>query len=161
MKKNNLKMLFTLLIVGACSLGLKAQDKDEVQVVQGLFGMEKRAIIYQVLKFTDADKAKFDPIYTQYSDEYKALGAERIQIIKEYADNYASLTNEKVDPLMQSLLKNNVAIDKLQQKYYGKLKSAISPTQAAKVMQLELYMQTAIRSELQSEIPIIGELKMK
>jgi hypothetical protein len=56
------------------------------------------------------------------------------------------------------LLKNNAAIDKLQLKYYNLIKKEISAIRAAQFMQLELYMQTMIRAELQNSLPMIGEL---
>ena len=93
-----------------------------------------------------------------YVEEGKKLGEERIQIIASYADNYVGLTNEKADELTQRLLKNNAAIDKLQLKYYNLIKKEISAIRAAQFMQLELYMQTMIRAELQNSLPMIGEL---
>jgi hypothetical protein len=157
------KMTWKLAIILLLALGhmnVKAQvSKDEVQLVQGLWGMQKRDIVIRYMQFSDSESVKFGPIYDAYMDEYKKLGAERINIIAAYAQNYNSMTNEKADELTQSLLKNNAAIDKLQLKYYNKIKKDLSAMRAGQFMQLELYMQTAIRAELQSEIPLIGELE--
>ncbi len=135
--------------------------KDEVQLVQSIWGMEKRAIINDYMKFTEAEAAKFNPIYDMYADESKALGAERIQIISEYANNYNNLTNEKADELVKRTLKNNASMDKLQSKYYDKLKKELGALRAAQFMQLDSYLQTMVRAEIQNNIPLIGELDKK
>jgi hypothetical protein len=158
MNKQIKHLSIALLIALGCITTLKAQTKDEVQVVQGIWGMEKRAIITEYMKFTEAELAKFAPTYDMYAQEYQKLGAERIAIIGEYSQNYTTLTNEKADELMQKILKNNKAIDALQLKYYNKFKKEISAIRAAQFLQLELYIQTMIRAELQNSLPMIGEL---
>ena len=132
--------------------------KDEVQFVQSIWGMEKRQIVTDFMKLDEATAAKFFPIYDKYSEEMKKLGAERIAIISEYASNYTTMTDVKADELIMRLLKNNEAIDKLMIKYYHMVKKEIGGMRAAQFLQLELYLQTAIRSEIQNNIPFIGEL---
>jgi hypothetical protein len=152
------KMLFVCLSILLTASVNAQMAKDEVQLVQNIWGLEKRAIVSDYMKFTEVELTKFLPIYDKYVEEGKKLSEERIQIIASYADNYVGLTNEKADELTQRLLKNNAAIDKLQLKYYNLIKKEISAIRAAQFMQLELYMQTMIRAELQNSLPMIGEL---
>ena len=160
MRNQITRKLALLVLMAIGTFHLKAQEsKDEIQLVQSIWGMQKRDIVNKYMQFTDSEKTKFTPIYDAYSNEYKTLGAERIQIINDYANNYTSMTNEKADELIQKLLKNNAAIDKLQLKYYNKIKKEISAMRAAQFMQLELYIQTMVRAEIQSNIPMIGELE--
>jgi hypothetical protein len=60
--------------------------------------------------------------------------------------------------LASATLNNNIKLEKLYQKYYGKMKKKVGGLEAAKFIQLETYLQTAIRSELQEAIPLIGEI---
>ncbi|MDI1353798.1 MAG: hypothetical protein PSX36_02685 [bacterium] len=75
--------------------------------------------------------------------------------------NLSSLSNEKADELITKVLKNNVETDKLMDRYYVKMKKAITPLRAGSYMQLEFYILTMIRAEIQSNIPMIGELDKK
>jgi hypothetical protein len=160
MRKRMTWKLAIILLLALGYMNVKAQvSKDEVQLVQGIWGMQKRDIVIRYMNFSDSESVKFGPIYDAYMDEYKQLGADRINVIADYAQNYTHMTNEKADELTQKLLKNNAAIDKLQLKYYNKIKKDLSAMRAGQFMQLELYMQTMIRAELQSEIPLIGELE--
>lgn len=73
-------------------------------------------------------------------------------------NNADKLTPALADKLATSVLTNNVNLDKLNLEYYGKMKTAIGAVKAAKYLQLETYLQTAWRSILQENLPLIGEL---
>jgi hypothetical protein len=57
-------------------------------------------------------------------------------------------------------LKNNTGYDKLYSTYYDKVKKAIGAMNAAKFIQLEIYLQTEIRSAIQKSIPFVDELEI-
>ena len=44
-------------------------------------------------------------------------------------------------------------------KYYETAKKSVGALNASKFIQMEVYMQTAVRSELQEALPFIGELQ--
>ena len=81
-----------------------------------------------------------------------------MQLIADYARDYTSLNDETANTLATATLKNNMQLEKLYQKYYGKMKKQVGALEAAKFFQVESYLQTAIRSEIQDEIPLIGEI---
>jgi len=102
---------------------------------------------------------KFWPIYDAYEEERRKLGRDRFMVIDDYAKNYDKLTNPKADELVQKIMLNDEAYGKLQKKYYEQVKKATSALVGAQFLQFENYIQTAIRSEIQEEIPFIGEMK--
>ncbi|MNE99252.1 hypothetical protein D3C80_1979000 [compost metagenome] len=80
-------------------------------------------------------------------------------LINQYATDYETLTNEKADVLAKGTLKNNAAYEKLYSTYYSKAKKVIGAMNAMKFIQLEIYLQTEIRSSIQNAIPFVGELE--
>lgn len=156
-----MKKVFLLLTV-AFSTAAFAQSsmKDDVDVVQSVYGKSKTELVSQYMALTETQVADFTKIYEAYEVERKKLGQEKIQLINQYATDYATLTDEKADAIAKGVLKNNEAYDKLYASYYGKVKKAIGAINAAKFIQLEVYLQTEIRSSLQNAIPFIGELDM-
>lgn len=159
MKNISVKIFLTGLLAIASLSIVKAQvAKDEIAVVQGIWGMEKRAIVNEFMKFTDAESAAFTPVYDAYVAAQQKLGAERIQIISEYANNYVGLTNEKADDLVKRMMANNKQLDQLQITYYPKFKKAITPLRAAQFFQLDSYLSTMVKAEIQNNLPMIGEL---
>ena len=54
---------------------------------------QKIAILTEVMEFTESEDAAFWPIYREYDLELARLNDERVSLIKEYADNYGSVTD--------------------------------------------------------------------
>jgi hypothetical protein len=134
-----------------------AQTNDDVQILQSIYGKEKRDVVTLMMNLSEADGAKFWPIYDVYEAERKKLGAERAAIITEYAKNYSSLTDAKADELMARIFKNDLSVDKLHKSYYAKVKKALSPMKAAQFFQIEVYLQNQIRAAISDSLPFIGE----
>jgi hypothetical protein len=162
MKSTINKFLAVLFLATGTFISAKAQvTKDEIQLVQSIWGMEKRQIVTDFMALSPAEAEKFFVIYDKFSMEMKKLGEERLMIISEYGVNYSKMTNEKADELITRLMKNNTNVDKLITKYYAMFKKDLGGLTAAKYVQLELYLQTMMRAELQNNIPFIGELDKK
>jgi hypothetical protein len=143
------------------TLSWAQSSQSEVQLIRNLWGNAKEELVRQYMDLNPEEADKFWPVYEAYTSDRGKLGTERIAIIEDYARNYTTLTDSKIDKLTQRLFKNELQLDKLQQKYYGKMKKALSPMRASQFMQLEKYLQTMIRYELQNNLPFIGELDRK
>lgn len=156
-----MKKIFLLFAV-AISVTTFAQNtkKDDIDIVQSLYGKSKAELVIQYMALSGPQATEFTKVYEAYEVERKKLGQEKIQLIDQYATDYSTLTDEKADILAKRSLKNIAAFEKLHSAYYDKTKKAIGAMNALKFMQLEIYLETAIRSALQNEIPFVGELEM-
>ena len=152
------KLILAVLV--AFSTGAFAQStmKEDVDIIQAHYGKSKKELVGAYMKMEGAQSEAFWKIYDQYEEERKALGREKIRIINDYAASYSSLTDVKADELGKAAMKNNMDFEKLTSKYYEKVKTAAGAMQAVKFIQLETYLQTAVRSAIQDAIPFIGEL---
>lgn len=132
--------------------------KEDVEVIQGMYGKSKKELVNSYMELNESMAADFWKVYDAFEEERKALGKKRIQLINDYITNYETLSNEKADQLVKATLKNNGAYEKLYSKYYEKMKKVIGARDAAKFIQLEHGLQTAIMSETQNAIPFIGDM---
>lgn len=132
--------------------------KEDVEVIQGMYGKSKKELVNSYMELNESMAADFWKVYDAFEEERKALGKKRIQLINDYITNYETLSNEKADQLVKATLKNNGAYEKLYSKYYEKMKKVIGATNAAKFIQLEYGLQTAILAETQNAIPFIGDI---
>jgi len=129
--------------------------KDEIALIQSAFGMEKRSMIEQYMGLpNDSD---FWPAYEAYEKERRELMKQRIMIINDYLENYANLTDTKADAIALKVIKNNADFASLQGKHFKRLKKAVSPTEAAKFLQLDTYIQNTILLAISESLPFIGE----
>lgn len=155
-----MKKLSLILVMAVASFSSYAQSsfKEDVDVVQSIYGKSKSDLVKEYMNLSDTQAVAFTKVYDDYEAERKALGQTKFQLINDYATNYATLTDAKADELAKGALKNNLNYEKLYTKTYGKAKKAIGSINAAKFIQLEVYLQTTIRDEIQNAIPFIGEL---
>jgi hypothetical protein len=150
-------ILLSAFLFGA--LILKAQPTvDEINLIQSAYGMEKRAIVEQYMKLTEAEASAFWKVYDEYEAKRKDYGKTRVSNIVDYANNYANLTDEKASDLVKKSLENQIAITKLQESTFKKLAKVMAPKRAAQFVQLENYLETVIRLNIADDIPFIGEL---
>lgn len=154
MKK--IKLLFAVLLFSG--IANAQSNKEDIDMIQAMFGKEKKDIVTQYMEIPEDQKATFWTTYDQYEAERKAYGRSRIALIEEYANSYAGLTDETATSLMNKKMTLNSDFGKLQKKYFDKFRKVIGGKQAAKFFQLEDYIENNIRLAIQEEIPFIGEL---
>ena len=155
-----MKKVFLILLV-AVTTGVFAQStsKEDLDVIQGIYGKSKKELAVAYMAIPEAQAAGFWKIYGEFEVERKALGKVKVNIIEEYATNYATLTDVNADRIAKESLKNSADYQKLMSKYYDKYKKAVGALTAAKIIQFENYMYTTVLSEMQNSIPFIGEME--
>lgn len=153
------KIVFGILLITSTQLIAQSGMKDDVAIIQSVYGKNKKDLVGAYMKLAEPQASAFWVVYDAYENERKDLGMKKMELINEYAKNYETLTEEKADELTKAALKNNVEVEKLISKYYDKTKKVIGSVNAAKFVQLEAYLQTSVRSEIQDAIPFIGEIE--
>jgi len=155
-----MKRVMILSVVFMLSTGMFAQsNKEDVDLIQSIFGKEKKELVQVYMTIPEAKSAKFWSLYDVYETARKKLGQERIKIIEAYATNYETLDNKKATDLTTKKLAWADKYTKFQQSYFTKFSAVIGGLQAAKFFQLEDYIENCIRLTIQEEIPFIGELE--
>ena len=150
MKKVTLLLLaiFTFTFVNAQT------NKEEIDLMQSVFGMEKKAMIAENVTVDPAQADAFWALYDAYETARKDLGKKRIALLEEYAANYNKMTNESADKLTTDIIALASQTDKLIVSYYKKIKKATNPVVAAQFYQIEGYILSGIRMTILEELPL-------
>jgi len=138
---------------------LAQTSEDDIQIIQGAWGKQKRELVSAAMALSPTDSAKFWPEYDKYEDRRKKIGAERIKIIDEYVNGYEKMTNTKADALVNRVFRNDKANSDLLQQYYVVMKKALNPIEAAKFLHVETFLQSYIKTQVQGNLPFLGDLK--
>jgi hypothetical protein len=155
-----MKKITLLLAVMAISiLSYSQSNKEEVDLMQAAFGMEKKAVVANFVHPTDLQKEAFWQLYDEYEVARKENGKKRIELLNQYAMQYNTMTDEQADLWMKDVLKLSAATDKLIVTYYNKIKKVTSPIVATQFYQIEGYIITSIRMEILEGVPFLGEVK--
>lgn len=153
------RIILLLVCVVTANAWAQSSVPDEIAIIQQAYGKSKQDVVKEYIKLSEPQALAFQPIYDAYEVQRKELGMKKIQILDDYATNYATLSESKAAELTDANLKNTLDFDKLLLKTYGKMKNAIGGINAAKFVQLEQYLQVTIRGKIQDSIPFIDELK--
>lgn len=147
------------LIVLTGSFSQAQSYKEEVELMQSIWGMEKQDLVKEYMGLFEIDGQDFWPIYEEYAAKRKEIGAARMDVIMDYANNYENMTADKAKSITNAVFANNLKLEKLQKQYYKKMSKAVGALKATEFMQLEKYLDTVIKSELQANIPFLKELR--
>ena len=77
-----------------------------VELLRSDLKSRKVVILTQVMEFTPAEASTFWPIYKEYDDELSRLGDQKLQLIKDYAESYGNITDQKAGELVSKVLNN-------------------------------------------------------
>jgi hypothetical protein len=149
--------LFTILF--ATIAGYSQSDNEDIDIVQAVFGRNKRLIIDENMQLDEKEKKSFWLIYDQYEKKRKKIEKDGFLLLKEYADKYQTLDDAQADKLIVNFMKSTEAYNTLHKVYFKKMKKNIGSLKAAKFIQLETFIQTTLQANLQSQVPVIGELE--
>lgn len=147
----------TLFVVAAIafSISMNAQTaNDYLELTREVLKAEKKAVVTEAMQLTEVESQPFWNLYNEYQAALYLVQNKRIAIIKDYADNFESLSDEKADELWIGSMKYKNELLKLKKSYYTKFKKVLSPGKAVRFMQLENKIETLIDAQLALEIPL-------
>jgi hypothetical protein len=115
----------------------------------------KVAAITELMQFNEAEDKAFWPIYREYEGELARLNDDRIALIETYANTYDKLTPAVASDLVVKSLDLESKRTALKQKYFAKLKSAVSPLTAARAVQIEHQIQLLVDLQVAASLPVL------
>ena len=116
-----------IIIISAlfmASFASAQSNKEEVDLMQAAFGMDKKAAVAEFVKPSPAQKDAFWKLYDEYETQRKELGKQRITLLEEYASKYKTMTSEQADAWTKKVMDLQKKTDNLITTYYGKVRSA-------------------------------------
>jgi hypothetical protein len=149
-----MKHIIPSLIIVLSFGTLIAQD-DYIELLRKNVTAEKTAVITEVMALSDSESTIFWPLYREYDFERSKIDDQRVALVKDYADHFENVTNEKADEITKRSFKYRRQLVKLEQKYYKKMARALSPTTAARFFQLENQLNSLITLQITSNLPLI------
>jgi len=135
-----------------------ASDKEQntkayVLLLSSDVDSKREAIVKVILQLSDADSAKFWPIYKEYETERAKLDSAEAGLIQEYAKDYQTITDAKADELLTKSFKIDAQRVELKKKYFSKVKSATSAATAAKFIEVENQLEDVAGLQAASVLP--------
>ena len=153
------KVLLMIAVISLSTAGMAQSNKEKIDMIQSVFGMEKKAIVADFIQLEGTQGDAFWTLYDEYETKRKELGKRRIALLEKYAENYASLNDVTTDEILKEMMSLQTSTDKLIGTYAKKIKKEAGVKTAAQFYQIEGYLLSKIRTEILENIPVIGDLE--
>jgi hypothetical protein len=151
-----MKKVLVVVAAIALSISMNAQTaNDYLELTREVLKAEKKAVVTEAMQLTEAESQPFWNLYNEYQGALYLVQNKRIAIIKDYANNFEAISDEKADELWIGSMKYMDELLKLKKSYYAKFKKLLSPSKAVRFMQLENKIETLIDAHLALEIPLL------
>ena len=149
-----LALVLTALTLGPVADAV-AQGEPFVELMRKDLQSEKVMLMTEALPLTPEEGEIFWPIYREYSLELSKIGDGRIQLIKDYAANYETMTDEVAKNLAKTSFDLKEKQLKLLKKTHKKVSKELGPIQAARFAQIESQIMLLINLQISLELPLI------
>ncbi len=142
---------------GQASAADQKATAQDIELMRKDIRSMRKQLVAANLKLTDAEATKFWPVYDQYFAELVQINHTKYELLQEYFNSYGQLTDEQADSMTTRLLKLDVSVAQLRQKYQPLFRAAVPAKVAATFFQLDRRIAMMIDLQLGSQIPLVQE----
>lgn len=153
--KNIVFFILTLFLSG----NIVAQDysAEEIEMMQEVFGDEKRTIIEENVNLEGVDTDKFWKLYDQYEAQRKDMGMEKMKLLKSYTTKQGNMTPLQAQEMLAQAADLRSSEDKLIMNFTKRIEKISNPFVAVQFYQIEHYISDGIRFSILNSVDFIQD----
>jgi hypothetical protein len=151
-----MRIVLALLCLASLALPQTARAQDaETQSVRADIQAERTKLVAANLELTETEGKAFWPLYNDYRAQWSKLDDRSLGLLKDYAGNYDTMTDEKAKDLLQQQVKLDDDRLKLRSSYIGKFEKVLPSKKVARYFQIERKLDAAVAYEAATAIPLV------
>jgi len=143
----------------AASSGMNLTEEQvndaNIQLMRQDIRSQRKKVVAANLPLTAQEATKFWPVYDQYVAETIKVNDERFALIKEYAKNYETATDEQADSFIKRWLAFDQDNTQLRLKYIPEFEKVISRKKTAMFFQIDRRVSMMIELQLAGQVPLV------
>ena len=151
---------WALLIPATAALADEAQVNRYTEMLRQDIRDQKEAIIREAIVFKEGEGAKaaaFWNVYRDYQNDLKKITDARVALVKDYAQNFETLTEKKAREMQKKNLATEKAAFQLKEKYYKRFDKAVGAATANRFFQVENVLNSLIGLRVATELPLFPQ----
>lgn len=151
-----LLLLLTVMLANF-SFAQEMITNEEFEMIQELFGDEKRVVIQENINLNGVDADKFWKMYDEYEKQRQEIGVEKVKLLKQYSLKQGNMTEAQADEMLAQAVALRDAEDKLINNYARRLKKETNSFVSVQFYQIEHYISDGIRYAILNNIDFIQD----
>jgi hypothetical protein len=126
-----------------------------IQLMRQDIRSERKKVVAANMPLTETEATKFWPVYDRYVAETIKVNDVRFDLLKEYAKNYNTATDEQADSFIKRWLALDQDNTQLRLKYIPEFEKVISHKKTAMFFQIDRRVSMMIELQLASQVPLV------
>jgi hypothetical protein len=133
----------------------EANLKAYVGMIRKDLKKDKVSILTELMSLSPEEAAKFWPVYGEYDKALTKLADERIALIRLYADNFSTLSEETATKIALGSLDIQARRLDLQKEYFQRLSKTLTPKAATRWLQVETQIEKLVDLQILASLPVV------
>jgi len=150
-------VLFAGVFAAAVPAQAQSQNEQYMELLRQDLRTGKIEIMTEAMALTDEQGEVFWPIYREYQTKLSTIGDKRIAMIKDYAENYENMTDEKAGEIVKNWFGQQKDRLSLLEKTAKKVAKGTDSIIAARVIQVDNAVNMLVDLQIASELPLFME----
>jgi len=127
----------------------------EINLIRKDLRDQKKQIVAANLPLNGDEAAKFWPLYDAYTQETIKVNDQRYGLVKEYAANYRTMTDDVASSYIRRWIEVDEAASKLRLQWIPKFEETLGERKAAMFFQIDRRIGLMLELQLASQLPLI------
>lgn len=156
MKPNSVsrRLLATIAALLLSSVVHAQQERDVIELIKSQMATQRQALVAENLNLTAAQSDVFWPLYREFQAKRAPLVDRRIELLREFRDNFDGLTDEQAGGLIDGWVSLEEDIVKLRKQYVKKFRKILPDKTTLRYFQVENKLDTIIDYDLSQVTPL-------
>jgi hypothetical protein len=152
-----MKFLCSFVLLVSISTTAPAQTAldEQIALARQSAHTDRKIVLQGNMSFTPEESAEFWPAWKQYRAAVSANSDRKLALIKDFAANFESMTDQKASELMTDSFSIRMQDLVIKQQFAKKIGVFMPAKKVARVIQIENKLDAAIDMKLASEIPLV------
>ena len=151
------KYISIILLFFMASMSQAQSNLDEINLMQSIFGMDKKEVVAGYVEFSPAQEDAFWKLYNEYETQRQDLGKARMELLQKYTNKKGNITNQQAKDLMAEAVPLRAAGDKLILNYTKRIEKATNALVSVQFYQIENYISDGMRFAILNNIDFIQD----
>jgi hypothetical protein len=148
-------MVFPHQALFSQSAAVPVVSDQDIQLLRKDLRSQKKQIVAANMSLTDVEALKFWPVYDQYAAEQANINDSKLSLIKEYAQNYTTLTDTQAQSIVERWTAADEAAVQLRIKYIPIFRKVLPGKKVALFFQVDRRVGVLMDLQVSSEIPLV------
>jgi Spy/CpxP family protein refolding chaperone len=133
----------------------KDPTDQDIELLRKDIRSQKKQMIAANMNLTDKEAEQFWPLYDQYTAELVKINDKKYSAVKQFAQQYNTLTDDQAESLTRSALEVDQSVAQLRLKYIPIFRKVLSGKKTALFFQIDRRLVMLIDLQLASQVPLV------